>query len=154
MYNKILVPLDGSELSECSLPHVQAIALGCKAAKVVLLRVLEPLYLGGTVMAELGEEEVKSLGKKSQEAAIKYLAEQAKKLENAGIKVEPAITSGNAANVILDYASKQNIDLIIMSTHGSSGIIRFMVGSVADKIIRHSSAPVLLVAPSSCRLPA
>ena len=153
MYNKILVPLDGSDLSECSLPHVQEIALGCKTAKVILLRVIEPFYLSGTVLAELGDTEVKSLRDKSRTFAVKYLEDTAKKLENAGIKVETAIIEGNAANAILDYASKQKVDLLIMSTHGSSGVVRFMVGSVADKIIRHSSAPVLLVAPTSCRLP-
>ncbi|OGO16646.1 MAG: hypothetical protein A2Z02_01390 [Chloroflexi bacterium RBG_16_48_7] len=153
MYNKILVPLDGSDLSECSLPHVKEIAVGCKAAKVILLRIMEPFYLSGAVLAELGETEVKSLTEKSREYAMNYMAEKAKMLENAGVKVETAILTGNAANSILDYASKQKVDLIIMSTHGSSGIVRFMVGSVADKIIRHSVAPVLLVAPTSCRLP-
>jgi nucleotide-binding universal stress UspA family protein len=153
MYSKILVPLDGSELSECSLPHVKEIAVGCKAAKVILLRIMEPFYLSGTVMAELGETEVKSLQDKGREYAEKYMSEKAKILENAGIKVETAIVSGNAANSILDYATRQKVDLIIMSTHGSSGVVRFMVGSVADKVIRHSAAPVLLVAPTSCRLP-
>ncbi len=153
MYNKILVPMDGSELSECSIPHVKEIAVGCKAARVILLRVIEPYYLSGTVLAELGEAETKSLADKGKEYAVKYLAEKARLLENAGVKVETAIVQGNAANTILDYANKQKVDLIIMSTHGSSGIVRFMVGSVADKVIRHSVAPVLLVAPTSCRLP-
>lgn len=153
MYNKILVPMDGSELSECSIPHVKEIAVGCKAAKVILLRVIEPYYLSGTVLAELGEAEARSLAQKGKEYAIKYLAEKAKIFENAGVKVETVIIEGNAANSILDYARKQNVDLIIMSTHGSSGIVKFMVGSVADKVTRHSMSPVLLVAPTSCRLP-
>lgn len=154
MYNKILVPLDGSDLSECSLPHVKEIAVGCKAAKVILMKVNEPYYLSGTVMAELGEAEVKSLLQKSKEYYVKYLADKAMALEKAGVKVDTAIVEGNAANTILEYAAKEKVDLIIMSTHGSSGIVRFMVGSVADKVIRHSLAPVLLVAPTSCRLPA
>jgi len=153
MYSKILVPLDGSELSECSLSHVKDIALGCNTAKVILMRIIEPIYLTGTVLAELGEDAVKSLEVKNKEGAIDYLNEKAKMLENAGIKVETVIIEGHAANTILDYAKKESVDLIIMSTHGSTGIVRFMVGSVADKVIRHSSVPVLLVAPASCRLP-
>ena len=153
MYNKVLVPLDGSELSECSLSHVQEIAKGCKTSKVVLMRVMEPLRIAGYVLTEMGEDSVKSLEIKNKEAAIEYLNEKAKMLENAGLKVETIIMDGYAANTILDYSHKENMDLIIIATHGSTGFVRVMLGSVADKIVRHSVCPVLVVAPVSCRLP-
>ena len=69
-----------------------------------------------------------------------------------GISARGEVVTGKAADAILDYAEKNNVDLIIMSTHGRSGISRWAFGSVADRVVRHSIAPVLLVAPAGCRI--
>jgi nucleotide-binding universal stress UspA family protein len=147
MYKKILAPMDGSEFSECVLSHIRAIAVGCKVPEVVLFRAIEPVqtpYISNDIFEEMEEKaiaEVKdSFGKIAEE------------LKADGISSSQVIVKGYAANEILDYAEKNNVDLIIMSSHGSSGIVRWAIGSVTDKVIHHAAAPVLVVAPKACRI--
>lgn len=73
-------------------------------------------------------------------------------IQETGADVRSALAYGNAANEILEYATKNNVDLIVMTTHGRSGITRWLFGNVADKVSHHSTIPVLIVAPSGCRL--
>ncbi len=149
MYKKILAPLDGSELAECTLTHTRAIAKGCQVPQVVLLRVIEPLPQVGEL--ELDEDWRRNAENKAQTAARDYLSKVADSLKKEGIVAETAVVSGRSANEILDYAKKNQVDLIVMSTHGRSGISRWVLGSVADRVLRHSTAPVLLVSPPGCR---
>ena len=81
-----------------------------------------------------------------------YLSRTADKLKQEGLAVETAILVGRAADEILGYASQNQVDLIIMSTHGRSGISRWVMGSVADRVLRHSAVPVLIIAPAGCRI--
>ena len=149
MYNKILVPLDGSKLAESILKHVREIVTGCHASEVVLLRIVEqaetgtPYSWGGVISAE----QVTTLGKRVRTEAKTYIRKVAEKLKKEGMAVKTHIVRGAPANIILDYAQKNQVDLIIMSTHGRSGISRWAFGSVTDKVIRNSPVPVLL-APS------
>jgi len=147
MYNKILVPLDGSQLSECSLEHVKAIATGCNVPEVILVRIIEPVH----GYAVLGEDWYKEAEKKAKATISNYLAGVADELTKSGIKVTTVILQGEPAEEILGYAEKNDVDLIIHTTHGFSGIVRWAIGSVADRVIRHAKVPVLTVAPSSCR---
>jgi nucleotide-binding universal stress UspA family protein len=148
MYRKILVPLDGSEFSECSLEHVKAIGAGCKVPEVVLLRIIEPLPPIGWI----SESELEIIDNSAHEHAAAYLQEIVEKLKGAGLFTTIAVVDGKPAHEILDYADKNNVDLIIMSTHGSSGVARWAFGSVADKVVRHSKIPVLIAAPGACRI--
>ena len=148
MYKKILVPLDGSEYGECSLPHVRAIATGCSVPEVVLLRVIEPIP---SVGGYLNSEWIENAGKRAEAMIEDYLARLAGTLKSEGIAASTKIAKGNAADEILTYAAKNKVDLIIMGTHGSSGIVRWVLGSVADRVVRHASMPVLVVAPATCR---
>jgi nucleotide-binding universal stress UspA family protein len=148
MYRKILVPLDGSEFSECSLTHVKAIGTGCKVPEVVLMRVIEKLPETGWI----SETEQEIADKSAHEHATAYLAENADKLKNAGLYVTTAIVDGKPADEIMEFADKNNVDLIVISTHGSSGIARWAFGSVADKVVRHSRVPVLIASPAACRI--
>lgn len=147
MYKKILVPLDGSALSECSLEHVKAIASGCNVPEVVLVRIIEPVH----GYAVLGEDWYREAEKKAKEVINSYLSGVADDLKKAGINVTTVILQGEPAEEILGYAEKNNVDLIIHTTHGFSGIVRWAIGSVADRVIRHAKVPVLTIAPSSCR---
>jgi nucleotide-binding universal stress UspA family protein len=152
MYNKILVPLDGSELSECSLSHLKAIAKGCHVPEVVLLRVVEPLSSNeAAALVEARSDLVSQVEDAKKSEALDYISSTAKGLENEGFSVRGEITLGNAAEEILGYAGKNAIDLIIMSTHGWSGLTRWAFGSVADRVIRNSSVPVMMMAPAGCR---
>jgi nucleotide-binding universal stress UspA family protein len=152
MYNKILVPLDGSELGECSLAHVKAIATGCNTKEVVFLGVVEPIPYSGVLKAELGEKWSENAEQNAEKSTQSYLTEAAKKLDVGNITARTAILKGQAADEILEYVKNNQVDLIVISTHGSSGIARWAFGSVADKVARHSTVPVLIVTPTSCRI--
>ena len=149
MYLNILAPLDGSDFAECALAHVSAIATGCSVPNVTLLRVVEPLpqqaYAEVSVL-------MADADKKMEAESQDYLSRTADKLKQEGLAVETAILVGRAADEILGYASQNQVDLIIMSTHGRSGISRWVMGSVADRVLRHSAVPVLIIAPAGCRI--
>jgi len=142
MYKKILVPLDGSELSESVLDHVITIATSCQVPEVVLLRVREPL--DNRVRVALDPEIAKELDQAYHDEFANYLKGIARKLEKKGIVVKKEVLAGNPAKEILKYSRNNNVDLIIMSTHGRSGVSRIVFGSVANKIIRQTEVPVLL----------
>jgi nucleotide-binding universal stress UspA family protein len=153
MYNKLLVPLDGSELAECTLGHVRAIVTGCNIPEVVLLRVVEPLP-GQTVaaLAEAGGNLLNELEASQKEEASDYIQKMAAMLQKEGINAKPVLVSGYAAEEILNYSKNNKVDLIIMSTHGRSGIKRWIMGSVANRVLGHSSIPVLTIIPAGCRI--
>ena len=154
MYKKILAPLDGSKLSECSLEHVKAIAIGCKTSEVVLLTLVEEQQLqfveyAGRQMAEHIFKQREKETKEIQKRAENYLAMVTSNLEKEGIAVQPAVirltTGHGVADAILDYAQNNKIDLIIMSTHGRSGRAHLALGSVTDKVVSHCTVPVLTI---------
>ncbi len=149
MYKKILVPLDGSPLAEAALPPVVELAQ-CTGAKIILLRVLlTPVYeymrtdpVVATVTAEAREI--------NRDEVQNYLEYMAAGLRQKGLTVETQVCEGPIADAILDYAESIHTDLIAMSTHGRSGLARWLIGSVADKVVHAATMPVLLVRP---RLP-
>jgi nucleotide-binding universal stress UspA family protein len=142
MYNKILVPLDGSELAECVLPHVKAVASGSNRGKAVLLRIVEPLPAGTPPAVDF--EVVQKAGVK---AAEDYLARIKAQLAKEGLDVETRVLTGRPAETITDFVQHEKVDLIALATHGRSGISRWVFGSVADKLVRSLSVPVLLIRP-------
>lgn len=150
MYKKMLVPLDGSELSECVLDHVRAIAKGCQVPEVVLLGVAEPITHQVYYMVGI-EDQIGNMQKETEKYVESYLSKSADSLKKDDIAAQTAVVSGRPAEEILDYANKNQVDLIIMSTHGRSGLSRWVLGSVTDRVVRHSRAPVLTVAPTGCR---
>jgi nucleotide-binding universal stress UspA family protein len=152
MYKKILVPMDGSEFGECSLAHVRAIANGCHVPEVILFGVVEHIPQSGLVNTYMGYDFIKKNDEEADKALKDYLSKIAEKLAKDGIKASISVVHGHAAQEILAFADKNGIDLIIMSTHGMSGIARWSMGSVAEKVIRTSAAPVLLAAPKVCRM--
>lgn len=148
MYKKILVPLDGSKFSECALEHVIAIVTGCNVPEVDLLFVVEeiPGMASTTYAVSLrGQERLKAWGKD-------YLNKIVEGLGKEGVTAKGIVLEGKPAETILDYTAKNNIGLIIMSTHGRSGPSRWAFGSVADKVIRSAEVPVLVVSPEGCRI--
>jgi len=148
MYKKILVPLDGSKLAECALPYAEALAKGCDAEKVILVSVTERVQ-GYRAFEEpsqpLGQQLVPEAFGKQEEQAQKYLGRMAKAMEAKGIKVSTDVLLGDPAEEIVIYAKHPGCDLIVISSHGRSGISRWTHGSVADKVFRGSPVPVLIV---------
>ena len=150
MYRKILVPLDGSELAECVLPHVEAISKGCEVKDVILVRVVEPLELQpDAYIAFTGDELVRiESGRKSE--AEEYLKKVKKQLQESVIRVRSEVLAGKAAESLAEYASKNGVDLIVIATHGRSGISHWYWGSVADRVLRSACVPVLMVRAPGC----
>ena len=152
MYQKILAPLDGSDLAECALSHVKAIAAGCHVPEVILIGVVEPMVHLNQLRSELGEEWVRNAEKGMRTASEAYLTKKADALKKDGIQAKVVVAEGIAADKILEYAAKNKVDLIIMSSHGRSGIARWTMGSVTDRVVRHATAPVLTAAAPACRV--
>jgi nucleotide-binding universal stress UspA family protein len=158
MYQKIMVPLDGSELAECVLPHVEAIGRGCQVEEVVFLSVVEPVYLpvgtlsdGVDVFTEVEAERMrKGAEAVSKSEAENYLAKVVSRVKLDKVKVQTQVINGNAAESLADYATSNNVDLIIIATHGRSGVSRWVWGSVADRVLRSACVPVLMVRGPGC----
>ena len=144
MYERIVIPLDGSKLAEAALPYAEELS-GKMGSDIILLTVLE---------SEDAQEYKKhhAYTKKIAEAT-KYHAE--KYLEDGGgktIKAGGATRTGNPAEAIIEYASKGGSRLIVMASHGRSGINRWAVGSVADKVVRTTTRqPVMLIRAKESR---
>ncbi len=150
MYKKILVPLDGSKVAENALEHLRAIAQGRSIYTVLLIRVVEPIIVG--VKDIIGAEHIRAAEDKLEADARKYLKKVAANLKKEGLNVETElVVDGYAATKILEVARDKNVDLIIMSTHGSSGFPHWVFGSVTHRVLIHSSVPVLLVVPKGSK---
>jgi nucleotide-binding universal stress UspA family protein len=150
MYKHIMAPLDGSELAECVLPHVEAIASGCNVTMVTLVMVIPPLHMYGGAETRISPEERQHLEKDSVEVSAAYLEEKAQLLRDKGILVEVKVLLGNVLDQLVEYINQNGVDLIIIATHGRSGVSRLFLGSVADRLLRHAPVPVLMVrAPGS-----
>ena len=153
MYEKILVPLDGSALAESVLPHVEAIARGCSVVEIVLLRVCDaPSILADYTEGSnrTWEKHVQRMTTNAQQQCNIYLGDIEKQLRDKGFKVTMESRLGKPAEEIVDFANKNKVDLIIMASHGRSGISRWAYGSEADKVLRSSCVPVLLVKVPGC----
>ena len=152
MYKKILVPMDGSELSEISLEHVKKFATAGNIPEVILLNVLEPISnIVYASPAALREDVIHNLEKQGQVHAQEYVDKIAAGLKKDGFRAQGVAILGQPADEILQYSKEHRIDLIIMSTHGRSGISRWALGSVADKVMRHSTVPVLIIRPHALK---
>lgn len=138
---KILVPLDGSEQSECILPIVER--LGARRERtIILLKVLEPLPATARVEAAIPPEAFLGL---QPEEAQRYLDKVAEHLKDRGMRPECAVVFGRAPGMIAAYAGGERVDLIAMATHGRTGLRRLLFGSVAAGVLRSAPVPVLLL---------
>ena len=140
MINHILVPLDGSALAECVLPHIAAIA-PVTNARITLLHVLQHPHDGnGSPAVDPVEWHLQ------KQKSEKYLEQIFNRLNDSGILgVESVILEGNPANSVIDFAHNNNVDLIALSTHGNSGLSGWNVSSVVQKILLRSYKSILLV---------
>jgi nucleotide-binding universal stress UspA family protein len=142
MYQRILVPLDGSHLAEQVLAWVEILAKGMQS-RVELLRVIEPPPpgLSDSVHGIYPHRVSASIGSHAQN----YLESLAIPLRQNGLSVSSAVQEGNPAPAIASEAAKEPDTLIAMTTHGRSGIGRWLLGSVTDKVLRATTNPLLLV---------
>ena len=138
MYKKILVTLDGSETAEEILSHIQA--LSSSDGEVHLLRVAMAHTLPGVDPTDAQAKVVRE--------GEDYLKAVEDRLKQKGIKVESHVRYGHPAEEILDHIEHRDVDLIAMTTHGRSGVGRWLMGSVAEKVVRSCPIPVLVVRSS------
>ncbi len=153
MYKKILVPLDGSKLAECVLPHVEELAQSGVVKEIVLLRVCDSPSIIADYPEGKGktwEKHVERLTSNAEQQCSLYINDVAQSLKDKGYKVKAESRLGKPADEIVNYANKNKIDLIVMASHGRSGISRWAYGSVAEQVLRSSCVPVLLVKVPGC----
>ena len=147
MYRQILVPLDGSKLAEQVIPYVRLLARGL-GAQVQLLRVIEPLPPAGLTDPAREVYRQEMLTRLEQEAHD-YLEAVAASLKEDGFTVSTTVQDGaplsRPASFIVSQAIEDSATLIAMCSHGRSGINRWVLGSVADEVIRSSTSPLLVV---------
>ncbi len=143
MEQKILVPLDGSALSERAIEPAEKIAKAI-GYEMVLFRVIDT-PLEHTPEAE--PEEERRAASASIDEAITYLKEITSRIEGKGIKTRIEIGVGYPHSAILELADKEDVEFIIMSTHGRTGLARVLMGSVAEKVVHATERPVILVKP-------
>ena len=142
MYRRILVPLDGSATAEQALAHAKEQAKRFRA-ELELVHITEPSS------SFSGVEFVQD---KRREQALEYLNRVAGRIRKHGLPVNVAIYEGRAHEEICRYAEDESVDLIVLSSRGQSGLTRWMMGSVADRVIRGSQVPVLIVRALGARL--
>jgi nucleotide-binding universal stress UspA family protein len=126
MWKKILVPLDGSDLAELALPYAEELANAFKS-EIILLHVSEPSESHYQHMHEL------------------YVKEVSDRIKERIRRVTPVVVSGKPADEIINYADKNKVGLIIMTSHGHSGIMSWATGSIANKLLQAADVPLLLV---------
>ncbi len=135
MFKKILVPMDGSELAAKIIPQVADLAKS-QNAEVVLLNVYPD-------WGEATSREVKSVIEGEVKKCEEFLAQAAQDLTAQGVQNSVACVPGTPAHEIINYADQNALDLIAMATHGR-GEVAWVLGSVAEKVVSHSTVPVLL----------
>lgn len=145
---QVLVPLDGSAPAAEALPVAASICAQIPGSELILMRALPytpfsygfmatPDYVSPAVYQQLLDDQ--------EQMARNYLDTAAIEVSRRGVRNQISIEQGNAADAILDAAARQHVSLIVMTTHGRTGVTRFALGSVADRVVRGGSAPVLLL---------
>ncbi|MCK5654430.1 MAG: universal stress protein [Dehalococcoidia bacterium] len=139
MYEKILVTLDGSELAEIALPYAEELA-GALDSEVTLIHV-----------SESAEDKYLHMDELYMEKMVEATRKGAERYRGKSAKVGAVHLVGHTAEQIVDYADKEKIGLIVMATHGRSGIRRWFLGNVAAKVVRATERPVVLIRAKDAR---
>jgi len=143
---RILIPLDGSNIGQAALDHIELIARETGAA----INLIQVISTSGSMEASLlGNANWDSFFKAMRETASDYLESLVEELKGHGISAKYDILIGNPAAEIIEYARKNKADLIAMSTHGRTGLARWVLGSVADKVLHGAGMPMWLVRPQN-----
>ncbi len=144
-YKKIIVPIDGSGWSESAIPHAVDIAQN-NGAELILLHVFKPPaseYVGEIALA--GQEESLMALRDDMKNKLMALRGQIRS-EKVEVRVQFIEGTGVAA-IICDYINEEGADLVVMSSHGRSGVARWLFGSVAHKVMQEVNVPVMIIRP-------
>lgn len=144
IFNKILVPLDGSQIGEAALPYVKIIAqaLDCEVILLGVVEIIQHIHtIGGPDHFTYSEQQIEQM--KSEVA--KYLEKVSEQFVNG--KTHTILRVGDPAQEVIKLSAEENVNLVAMSSHGKSGIIRWVMGSVSSKVLQAGKTPLLLVRP-------
>lgn len=176
MYKKVVVPLDGSKLAEVALPHLEVIAKGCSIPEILLVSVTEKIKgivpqaqvfettssrqrdktippVGATQTGLIfstyttGIQEIPMTLGKMARTAFNYLCKIGDRLEKQGFRTQLNVLMGNPAEEIVRFVEDQGADLIVMASRGKTGFSRWDMGNIAEKVVRATKAPVLIIKP-------
>ena len=151
MYKKIMVPLDGSKLAECVLPHVDSLVKGGQVGEVVFVRIVEPYNF--TLISEERPpkaEEIIRFDAEARAEGEKYVRAVAERGKSNGVSVKGEVLVGNPSVKLAEFANDGGFDLVMIATHGRSGPSRWVWGSVADRLLRAVCVPILMVRAPGC----
>lgn len=135
---KILVPTDFSETSRAALQRAGEVAKACSAKLTVI-------YADEFVAPPDMVDELPARSARSKDTANKHLAQEVQELVPPNVEVDTLVVENSPVNAILQVAKEKDVDWIIMGTHGRTGVRRFVLGSVAEEVLRQSDRPVLTV---------
>lgn len=145
-YNRILVPLDGSELAEHALEPALTLATAM-AAELLLLRVTPPAHIAIETLSV--QQLFTQLEEMERDEAEIYLKKTVAALANGNPPITIHVTTGSVAETIIDFANTHEVDLIAMSSHGRSGVSRWMYGSVTEKVLHGANCATLVIRGAS-----
>lgn len=144
-YKHVLVPLDGSVVAEMALKNAVSLAQAYQA-QLTLVRVVEPPHMLSAQLALESAAAFLELGTLLAQEAQDYLAQRQAELQAQGLEVATLVVEGDVvADQIIAVADRVGADVIVMSTHGRTGLPRWVFGSVAERVLRQATLPVLLV---------
>ncbi len=155
MFKRLLVPLDGSRFGSRALRYATEVAQRFNA-EVILIRVVRPTTpviaaeahgVASPAESEIAVQAALEADKRNAARAKRYLRGKVQAIRSRHIKASYQVAIGNPAQSIMQFSKKKNIDLIVMTTHGKSGLKRAVMGSIADVVIRESGKPVLVIRP-------
>jgi len=144
LYQKILVPLDGSQLAESALPEVKKLVSGGFVGEIILLNVFG-IDLKRMPTTHSGLIDIKSLREAHLHISRKYLDKVQASFAAEGITAKTESLEGAPAQTIVNYAHTSGADLIVIATHGYTGVKKLMFGSVALRVLHDAHVPVLLI---------
>ena len=148
-FHRIIVPLDGSHLAERVLPHVVYLATQLQS-EVVLMRTYTQPTTGYFMAAGISHPDTAALGEKMKQEVGGYLESKAGELKAQGLsKISSHLVEGHGAEEIIELAQRNADSLIALASHGRSGFGRWVLGSVTERVVSYSGAPVLVIRPEA-----
>lgn len=149
----ILVPLDGSELAERALPVAEHLARATDSPLLLVQVIPVTTWAFGAPGGWVPSERYQELLDSEDRAARHYLSHTMERLQSAGLQARTLSLRGEPASTLIDLEPGTQVGLVVMATHGRTGLARFALGSIADRVAREGRAPVLLVRPRRRRPP-
>lgn len=147
MLSKILVTLDGSKLAELALPYAEKVV--SPTGELVLLSVVDvpdfPIYAAYPMAVPSPKTDYTTIVNDMIDVAKDYLDEVANRLRLSGLRVKTVVKIGEPASGIIEEAKELNVDAVVMSTHGRSGLSRWLFGSITQKVLNVMPCPVIVV---------